>query len=76
MAKAPKDCPEIGDRCEMRDRSRRGRLVQVDTENNWCSVKWDGSGPVLVHLYELRKIVDDVGKDLAARAALDAAFKR
>lgn len=56
MAKRPKDTPEIGDRCEWRGYGDRGTLVMVDTDNNWCSVKWDRSGPVIIHLYELRKI--------------------
>jgi hypothetical protein len=59
MAKKPKDCPEIGDRVEMRGRrDQRGTLVQVDTDDQWSHVKWDTSGPVLVHLFELRKIND------------------
>jgi hypothetical protein len=56
MAKKPKDAPEIGDRVEWRGHENRGILVQVDTNNYWCNVNWDYSGPVLVHLFELRKI--------------------
>ena len=56
MAKKPKDCPEVGDRCEFRSTGARGKLMQVDTDDDWCSVKWDHSGPVIVHLFELKKI--------------------
>jgi hypothetical protein len=56
MAKKPKDAPEIGDRVEWRGHRNRGELVQVDTDDYWCHVKWINDGPVLVHLFELRKI--------------------
>lgn len=56
VAKKPKDAPEVGDRVEWRGHDKRGQLVQVDTEDNWSHVQWDNGGPVLVHLFELRKI--------------------
>ena len=56
MAKKPKDAPEVGDRCEWRGHGNRGTLIQVDTDDNWSQVKWDHGGPVLIHLFELRKI--------------------
>jgi hypothetical protein len=56
MPKKPKDAPEIGDRVERRGFGERGTLVQVDTENWWSSVKWDHTGPVLIQLFELRKL--------------------
>ena len=57
MAKRPKDVPDVGDRVEWRGHGNRGTLVQVDTSCDWASVKWDqGVGPVLIHLFELRKL--------------------
>ena len=56
MSKKPKDAPEIGDRVERRGFGERGTLVQVDTDDLWSCVKWDRTGPVLIHLFELRKI--------------------
>jgi hypothetical protein len=56
MPKKPKDAPEIGDRVEWRGHGDRGTLLQVDTTNDWASVKWDRGGPVLIHLFELRKL--------------------
>jgi hypothetical protein len=56
MAKKPKDAPEIGDRVERKGFGERGTLVQVDTDDYWSHVKWDHSGPVLIHLFELRKL--------------------
>lgn len=56
MAKKPKDTPEVGDRCQWRGHPNIGKLVQVDSEDNWSHVEWENGGPVLVHLYELRKI--------------------
>jgi hypothetical protein len=56
MAKKPKDAPEVGDRVEWRGYSDRGTLMQVDTDDNWSHVKWDRGGPVLIHLFELRKL--------------------
>jgi hypothetical protein len=55
-AKKPKDAPEVGDRVERRGFYQRGTLVQVDTDDYWSHVKWDHMGPVLIHLFELRKI--------------------
>lgn len=78
MAKKPNDCPEVGDRVEMRGHpQRRGTLVQVDTDDNWSHVKWDHAGLVLVHLFELKKIKADLTSEaIEARAALDAVFKK
>lgn len=59
MAKRPKDVPDIGDRVEMRGSGLRGTLINTDTDNDWSSVKWDTSGPTVVHLFELRKIPKD-----------------
>ena len=59
MAKTPKDLPEIGDRCEWRGHGNRGRLEMVDTERDWCTVKWERGGPVLIHLFELKRIAAD-----------------
>jgi hypothetical protein len=60
MAKKPKDAPEVGDRVEWRGHPNRGTLVQVDSDDNWSQVKWDqNTGPVLIHLFELRKLGDD-----------------
>jgi hypothetical protein len=57
MPKKPKDAPEIGDRVERRGFGQRGLLEQVDSTNDWACVRWDhGVGPVLIHLFELRKI--------------------
>ena len=56
MAKKPKDSPEIGDRVEWRGHGNRGTLVMVDTDDNWCQCRWDRNGPVLIHLYELKKL--------------------
>ena len=56
MSKKPKDAPEVGDRVERRGFGQRGVLEQVDSTNDWASVKWDHTGPVLIHLFELRKI--------------------
>ena len=63
MAKKPKDAPEIGDRVEWRGHSERGTLAQVDTEKDWCTVNWDHGGPVIIHLFELRKISGAVRGD-------------
>ncbi len=56
MAKRPKDAPEIGDRVEWRGHGNRGTLTQVDTDDYWSLVTWDHGGPVIIHLFELRKI--------------------
>lgn len=56
MAKKPKDAPEIGDRVEWRGHGNRGTLVQVDTDDRWSSVKWGHAGPIIIHLFELRKL--------------------
>ena len=57
MPKKPKDAPEVGDRVERRGFGVKGTLMQVDTTNDWASVSWDqGVGPVLIHLFELRKV--------------------
>jgi hypothetical protein len=56
MAKKPKVAPDIGDRVEWRGRGNSGTLVQVDSDDYWSHVKWDNGGPVLIHLFELRKI--------------------
>jgi hypothetical protein len=55
MTKAPKDAPVIGERVEWRGHGKRGTLVNVDTDNYWSSVKWDTEGPVIIHLFELRR---------------------
>lgn len=55
MPKKPKDAPEVGDRVEWRGHGNKGTLVNVDTSNDWCSVNWDNGGPVLIHLFELRR---------------------
>jgi hypothetical protein len=56
MAKKPKDAPEIGDRVEWCGHGDRGTLVAVDTDDYWSQVKWDNGGPVLIHLFELKKL--------------------
>lgn len=56
MPKKPKGASKIGDRVERRGFGERGTLVQVDTDDLWSCVKWDRTGPVLIHLFELRKI--------------------
>ena len=56
MAKKPKDAPEVGDRVEWRGHGNKGILLQVDTCDDWAHVKWERGGPVLIHLFELRKI--------------------
>jgi hypothetical protein len=61
MAKAPKDVPLVGDRVEWRGHGKRGTLVQVDTADDWSHVKWDHSGPVLIHLFELRRTGENEG---------------
>jgi hypothetical protein len=58
MSKKPKDAPEIGDRVERRGFGQRGKLVQIDTADDWCHVDWEHGGPVLIHLFELKKISD------------------
>lgn len=58
MAKKPKDAPEIGDRVQWRGHENRGTLRQVDTDDYWSHVDWDHGGPVLIHLFELKKIND------------------
>lgn len=57
MAKAPKDIPAIGDRCQWRGKECSGYLVWVN-DRNWAVVFWDAAapGPKYVHLFELRKI--------------------
>jgi hypothetical protein len=59
LLKKPKDTPSIGDRVEWRGHGNRGLLVQVDTEDHWSHVKWDPAGPVLIHLFELKKITTE-----------------
>ena len=54
--KKPKDAPEVGDRVEWRGHGNVGTLMQVDTNDHWSSVKWDHGGPVIVHLFELKRI--------------------
>jgi len=62
MAKKPKDCPEIGDRVQLRGNPAIGgslpvgTLKNVDTESYWARVKWDAGGPVICHLFELKKV--------------------
>ncbi len=56
MAKRPKDAPEIGDRVQLRGSHMQGVLQQVNVENDWASVKWDVRGPVICHLFELKKL--------------------
>jgi hypothetical protein len=58
MAKRPEDVPEIGDRVEWRGHGDRGTLVAVDTDNYWAQVNWDNGGPVLIHLFELKKLAE------------------
>ena len=61
MAKRPKDLPEIGDRVSMKYRGEKifGVIEQVNTSNDWTCVKWDRIGPVVCHLFELRKASDN-----------------
>jgi hypothetical protein len=54
--KKPKDAPEVGDRVQWRGHSNMGLLVQVDTEDHWAHVQWEKGGPILIHLFELRKM--------------------
>jgi len=56
MAKRPKDTPEVGDRVQWRGHPNCGTLRQVDTSNDWSQVDWDHGGPVIIHLFELRKL--------------------
>jgi hypothetical protein len=49
------------DRVEWRGHGKRGTLVQVDTADDWSHVKWDHSGPVLIHLFELRRTGENEG---------------
>jgi hypothetical protein len=57
MAKKPKDAPQIGDRVEWRGHGNIGILEQVDSTNDWATVRWQqGVGPVLIHLFELKKL--------------------
>jgi hypothetical protein len=56
MAKKPKDAPDVGDRVQWRGHPNFGILEQIDTENDWCHVRWQNGGPVLIHLFELKKL--------------------
>lgn len=55
MARKPKDAPSLNDRVVLRKTGATGKLVQHNT-NDWCRVEWDEDGPLICHLFELRKL--------------------
>ena len=58
MKKGPPNKPGLNDRVKLRGRPETGvgQVDKINTEYNWCRVKWDsGNGPRICHLYELEK---------------------
>lgn len=57
MKKAPPNTPERGDRCRLRGRDGRvGRIVKLDRESNWCTVRWENDEQTICHRFELERI--------------------